>query len=199
MVTGSSHTGGALADKTPPLAHAGRRRRRRTWILAASIILLLFAAATVRLFVRPELPPLPPTADAIIELGGPGNRDAVALDLARAHRAPLLIQSTVENDATSDTCLEPVPQVRIMCFHAEPNTTQGEARYIGRMGEQYQWKSVFVVTSPDHAWRARLLIERCFPGKVYIVTTHLPPIYWFRQIPYQWLATAKALTIHRRC
>jgi uncharacterized SAM-binding protein YcdF (DUF218 family) len=168
-------------------------------MLAVSTVLMLFAAATVRLFVWPDLPPLPSTADAIIELGGPGDRDAIALELARTHRAPLLIQSTLAIDAISNTCLEAVPQVQIMCFHAEPNTTLGEARYIGRMAKERHWTSVIIVTSPDHAWRARLLIGRCFPGNVYVATTRLPALYWFRQIPYQWVATGKALTANRSC
>ncbi len=188
-----------MTTMTLPPPGTRTRRRRRISVVAVSLVLVFFAAATARLFVRPDLPPLPPRADAIIELGGPGDRDAVALALARAHRAPVLIQSTVTRDTVSNTCLAPVPRVTIMCFHAKPNTTRGEAQYIGRMGSERHWKSVIVVTSPDHAWRARLEIGRCFPGQIYVATTWLPPLYWFRQIPYQSLATIKALTVNRSC
>ena len=163
------------------------------------LVIVAFTAVTVRLFVRPSLAPLPEHADAIIELGGPGNRDAVTLTLAAQHRAPLVIQSTVAGDAISDTCLPPVPDVTIGCFHPIPDTTRGEARYIGREGAALHWQSVIIVTTPDHAWRAKLEVERCFPGRVYVQTSPLPPLHWFRQIPYQWAATARALTFRRGC
>ncbi|MFL6144994.1 MAG: YdcF family protein [Labedaea sp.] len=162
-------------------------------------MLLLFAGATARFFVWPDLPPLPDRADAIIELGGPGFRDDDALALAREHRAPVLVQSTVVEEAGTDRCLPPVPDVTILCFHAEPPTTRGEAQSIGALAERYHWRSIILVTTPDHAWRARLRVSRCFPGQVYVSTSALPPLYWFRQIPYQWGASTKALLFERDC
>lgn len=159
----------------------------------------MFAGATARLFVWPSLAPLPPQVDAIIELGGPGDRDAVTLALAEEHRAPLVIQSTIAQDTASDTCLPPVPDITIECFNAVPPTTRGEARYIGERGAAEHWSSVIIVTTPDHAWRARLRVERCFPGRVYVATSPLPTSAWFRQIPYQWAATVKAELLQRDC
>jgi hypothetical protein len=34
---------------------------------------------------------------------------------------------------------------------------------------------------------------------VYVATSPLPFSKWFKQIPYQWLASAKALTVQRAC
>jgi hypothetical protein len=129
----------------------------------------------------------------------PTNRDEAALDLARDHRAPVLVQSTVREEAGTHTCLPPVPGVTILCFHADPNTTRGEARAIGAMAARYHWDSIILVTSPDHAWRSRWRVSRCFPGEIYVSTKTLPFWYWFRQIPYQWFASAKALTLERGC
>jgi hypothetical protein len=53
--------------------------------------------------------------------------------------------------------------------------------------------AIVLVTTPDQAWRARLRTVRCYGGKVYVVTSHLPLLDWPRQIPYQWTATVKAL------
>src|SRR5438128_307940 len=103
-----------------------RRRRRRGRLAAASVlVLVLFGTVTARLFIWPDLDPLPPRVDAIIELGGAAvdGRDRLALQLARAHRAPVLVQSTVVEEAVTDRCLPPVPDVTILCFHADPNTT----------------------------------------------------------------------------
>lgn len=187
-------------ELTAPAAgeRPGRRKRHRLRI-ALGIIILLFAAVTARMFIWPDLAPLPERADAIIELGGPTIRDDAALELARDHRAPVLVQSTVQEEAGTDSCLPPVPGVTIMCFHADPNTTRGEARAIGAMAAQYDWDSIILVTTPDHAWRASWRVSRCFPGQIYVSTTHLPFFEWFRQIPYQWVASTKALTVERGC
>ena len=176
-----------------------RRRRRRRVALGALVLFAAFTLTTARLFVWPSLPELPAHADAIVELGGPGDRDAVTIALAREHRAPLVIQSTVARDATSNTCLAPIPDTTIECFHAVPPTTRGEARYIGERGAQSRWSSVIIVTTPDHAWRARLRVERCFPGQVYVKTSPLPRLDWLRQIPYQWAASIKAVLFQRDC
>jgi hypothetical protein len=124
------------------------------------------------------------------------DRDRLALELAREHRAPVLIQST---EALDTHCLPPVNGVRIECFEAHPRTTRGEARHIGALAEQRQWDSVILVTTPDQAWRAHLRVSRCFPGKVYNATAPLQRHDWFVQIPYQWAASAKALTVQRSC
>jgi hypothetical protein len=34
---------------------------------------------------------------------------------------------------------------------------------------------------------------------VYNATAQLPFFEWFRQVPYQWLASIKALTLERSC
>lgn len=188
-------------DKALLMDKRGSGRRRPRWILVGTLLLglLLFGAVTARLFVWPELQPLPPRVDAIIELGGPTNRDNAALALARAHRSPVLVQSTVVAEAGTDRCLPASPGVTILCFHAEPGTTRGEAQSIARLAQQYHWHSVALVTTPDHAWRARLRVMRCFPGETYVSTTPLPALDWFRQIPYQWVATVKALVFERDC
>ena len=174
-----------------------------TWLrrLVVGLVLaaLVLAVATARLYVWPDLPQLPARADAIIELGGPGDRDSAALALARAGKAPVLIQSTVQAEAGTHTCLPPVTDVQILCFHANPGTTRGEARYIGSLAAQRGWTSVILVTSPAHALRAQLRVSRCFPGQVYVSTSMLPPLDWFTQIPYQWAASIKAVVFQRGC
>ena len=175
-------------------------KRRRVAIAAVLVAVVTFGATTVRLFIRPDLPPLPQHADAIIDLGGPGDdRDAVALALARGHRAPYLVQSTVEIDSGTDRCLPAVPGVTVLCFHPDPNTTRGEAQAIARLAGQYHWRSVILVTTTDHAWRAALRVRRCFPGDVYVSPAHLPVVDWAGAIQYQWAATAKAVLVERSC
>ena len=170
---------------------------RSAWIFG-TLVVLAFAAVTARVFVWPNLQPLPGHADAIIELAGPGmpNRDRVALELAREHMAPVLIQSTL---AFGTSCLHPVAGVSIECFRPDPGTTRGEARYIGAIAAERHWHSVILVTTPDQAWRADLRVSRCFAGTVYNATAPLGWDDWFRQIPYQWGASIKALAFQRTC
>jgi uncharacterized SAM-binding protein YcdF (DUF218 family) len=149
-------------------------------------------------FVWPRLRPLPIRADAIVELGGArsSDRDRVALALAHDGKAPVIIQSTVVGDTH---CLPPVPDVRIECFHSVPWTTRGEARFIAALAAKRHWRSIILVTTPDQAWRADLRFSRCFPGSIYNATASLRWHDWFRQIPYQWAASIKALTYERAC
>ena len=184
----------------------GRARRpwsRRRWVIATVLLVLVcaFSIATARLFVWPSLPPLPEQADAIVQLGGPGNRESTALALARDGLAPMLVQSTYAEDLIDDgECLPPVPDVVTLCFHPDPNTTRGEAQAIARFAEEYGWRSIILVTTPDQAWRASVRVSRCFDGDIFVATTPLPHrLLWLRQIPYQWGATAKAFTVETDC
>jgi uncharacterized SAM-binding protein YcdF (DUF218 family) len=186
------------------VSHSSARRSvatsRRVLISVAAAVALVaaFAAVTARLFVWPDLRPLPARADAIVELGGTRalDRDRVALALARAQKAPVLLQSTLAGDTK---CLPPIPGVRIECFHPEPWTTRGEARYIAGIAAERHWNSIILVTTPDQAWRADLRFSRCFPGNIYNATAALHWHEWFRQIPYQWTASIKAVTTERAC
>jgi hypothetical protein len=189
----------AVAEPAPAQHPAVRPRTKRRVLVSGVLVLVVFSTVTARLFVWPSLPPLPPHADAIIELAGPGDRDTTALALVRSHRAPVVVQSTLPADATSDTCLPPVTGVRVECFSPTPATTRGEARYIGRRAAHEHWRSVILVTTPDQAWRARLRVQRCFSGQVYVATTPLAGRDWLRQIPYQWAATVKAELLQRDC
>ena len=173
-----------------------RRRLRRTLIAAAALVLLL-AGLTARLFVWPSTG-MPDRVDAILMLNSEGDPLPVALRLAREHRARYLVvsQGTV---ASHYACPAPVPGVKLICFHPSPATTQGEAEFAGRLASKYHWHSVVVVTITPQAFRARLRLERCFGGQVYVMTGSLPPHSWPYQIAYEWGATIKALTVQRSC
>ena len=175
------------------------RRRTRTFLELCAIGLLLFSAATARYLIWPDLQHPPGKVDAIIELGGPGDRDSAALALARAQQASYLVQSTVPVEAGTDRCLPPVRDVSVLCFHADPPTTRGEAWSIARLAQQYGWRSIILVTTPDQALRAHLRVSRCFSGDVYVSTTPLPRSNWLYWIPYQWAASVKAYVFEPSC
>ena len=112
----------------------GRRRRVGAWrrVLAViAVIVVAFCAVTARLFVWPAQG-MPARVSAIVMLAGPGDRLPVALDLARQHRAPVLVVSR-GNQGYGGPCPSPVPGVKLICFEPDPATTQGEAKALGRM------------------------------------------------------------------
>jgi uncharacterized SAM-binding protein YcdF (DUF218 family) len=188
-----------MGEPAPAVARQRRSGRRRRTLYAIAALVVAFSAVTARVFVWPPLPALPARADAIIELGGQGGRDAAAIALARDHRAAYLVQSTTESEAGTHTCLPAPPDVTVLCFRPVPDTTRGEARAIAALAAELHWTSVILVTTPDQAVRARLRVSRCFSGSVYVSTTPLPAFDWFKQIPYQWAATAKALLLETSC
>jgi hypothetical protein len=194
-----------VSDEQFPVAHTGstarplwrRRGVRRGLRVGLAVILVLLIAATARLFVWPDRG-MPSRVSAIVMLDVPGLTTSPALHLAAQHRAPILVISQ-GGLGSSDGCPRPVPRVTLICFHPSPGTTQGEAEFAGRLARKYHWRSIALVTITPHDSRARLRLERCFAGPVYVVATPIPLRSWPYQIVYEWGALAKALILQRAC
>jgi uncharacterized SAM-binding protein YcdF (DUF218 family) len=193
-----------LAPDRPEVAQAGRRavrrRRRRKAAVALAIVLAGFCAATGVLFVWPPGQGMPARVDAIVVLGGQGDRLGQGLELARQDRAPVLLVSRgLPHPVPGSVCGPRSQSVKVICFDPRPRTTQGEAEYVGRLARRYHWRSVVLVVTPDQVIRARIRFERCYAGQVYVVTTPLPVLEWPYQIAYQWAAMFKEEVLQRSC
>jgi uncharacterized SAM-binding protein YcdF (DUF218 family) len=164
------------------------------------VLLVVFCAATGRLFIWPAQG-MPPRVDAIVVLGGPGNRLGTGLRLARQGRAPVLIVSAGLPIPVlpASVCGPHAQPVKVICFNPDPGTTQGEAEFVGRLAKRYGWRSVALVTTPDQDTRARIRFGRCLAGHIYVVTTSLPASRWPYEIGYQWAALVKAVIFQRSC
>jgi hypothetical protein len=162
-----------------------------------AVIVTTVIAMTARLFIWPDQG-VPAQVSAIVMMDGPGDTLGVAVRLAREHRAPFLVVS-LGTPQSFDPCPRPVPRVKLICFHPEPATTQGEAEFVGRLARKYHWQSVAVVAITPQVSRARLRVERCFPGPVYMAATPVALTSWPYEIAYEWGAMAKALVLQRRC
>jgi uncharacterized SAM-binding protein YcdF (DUF218 family) len=184
----------------PRTAGPGRPRGRWRFLSAAAALLLAaFGAATARLFVWPERG-MPPRVDAIVMLDGPGDRLHTALNLARAHRAPVVVISRGSPYwAHGSGCAPTISGVRVICFAPDPATTQGEAEFAGRLSRRYHWHSIVLVTTTPQDTRARLRVSRCFPGSISVMTAPLPAYEWPYALAYEWGATIKALLLQRSC
>jgi uncharacterized SAM-binding protein YcdF (DUF218 family) len=189
-----------MTEKTAARGRVGRfRMRRRCRVIAASLLTLvvLFCGVTVRLFVLPATG-MPTRVNAIVVLGGQGNRLGLGLQLAQQGHAPyLLVSDGLPFTLPTGLCEPDHGSFTVICWNPEPGTTKGEAEFVGRMARQHHWVSIVLVTTPDQAWRAALYVRRCYTGKVYSMTTPLNSTRWPYMIAYQWGATMKAETLQR--
>jgi uncharacterized SAM-binding protein YcdF (DUF218 family) len=169
-------------------------------VLAATLLTLivLFCGLTVRLFVLPTTG-MPARVNAIVVLGGPGDRLSLGLQLAQQGHAPYLLLSNGLPFVPPALCEPQRRSFTVVCWNPSPLNTKGEAEFVGRMARQHHWTSVVLVTTPDQAWRAALYVRRCYTGKIYSVTTPLDRTQWPYKIAYQWGATIKAETLQRGC
>lgn len=161
------------------------------------MLLVAFLGATARLFVWPDRG-MPARVDAIVSLDVPYGGVDAAVRLAEQHRAPYLVAS-LGVPQSSYGCPPPVAGVKLICFNPDPATTQGEAEVVGRLARRYHWRSIVVVTITPQDTRARLRMERCFSGPVYVRTTAVPFGAWPHQLAYEWGALVKALVLQRSC
>jgi hypothetical protein len=175
-------------------------RSARQWRKLVSVFVVLvaaFAAVTARVLIWP-VQGSPDRVDAVVMLAGPGNRLPVALQLAREHRAPVLVVSRGWM-GYGGPCPPPVPGVRTICFDPDPGDTRGEAEYVGRLAREHRWRSLIVVATRSQAVRAQLLVGRCFSGQTYVATAAIPWDNWPYQLAYGWGALLKATLLARSC
>jgi len=147
---------------------------RRLLILAIPLFGVWLAVA-LHLFVWPRQDH-PRRADAIIVLSGDmEHRFPRALELARSRVAPVLVVSDGARSSWAPArilCAHPGGQrFRVVCFRPDPYSTRGEARGALTLAERYHWRSLLIVTSTYHVYRARLLFKRCLDGHARVYAT----------------------------
>jgi hypothetical protein len=171
------------------------KRARRTFVVVLAIV-VVFAAVTTRLFIFPDLN-TPVHSDAIVVLGGTG-LTPVQTGVALADRglAPMLVFSLVPYEV----CTPSRPTFKVICFKANPLTTQGEARSIAHLAKIYHWHRIIVVAPIAQATRARLRVGRCYAGQVLIDGVPATSFFnWVHEIAYEWTALVKALVLQPSC
>jgi uncharacterized SAM-binding protein YcdF (DUF218 family) len=174
-------------------------RTRRTILVTAvavgMVVTIALVAINVRLFVFPASS-TPAHADAVVVLaGGQGERLDKGLELVRDGVATNLVVST----GSADLCATE-HDFEVFCFLPDPDDTRGEAEAIGRIAAQEGWRHLVLVTSDYHATRARLLLERCFPGSVDVSAAHSGkgPLSLLWAIGHEWGGLIVS-ALHRDC
>ena len=163
------------------------------------VLIILLSTVTARLFVWPATG-MPAKVDAIVVLGGPGDRVGYAMQLAREDRAPYLVFSKGLGWLPPGICTEHVGSATVLCFQPNPDTPQGESEGFAKFAKQHSWRSVALVTSQEQAWRAKLWFGRCYPsGQYYSVGPKLSLGMLIPGVIYEWGATVKAEVFDRSC
>jgi uncharacterized SAM-binding protein YcdF (DUF218 family) len=167
-------------------------------LVTASVLFAAFCLVSALLFVFPTTG-MPARVDAIVVLGGDGDRLDLGIQLAREDKASYLVLSLGLPWVPPNICRGHVGPAKVICFHPDPATTQGEAEGASKIAKKYGWTSLVLVTTQDQVWRAHLRFQRCYPREIYGVAV---PILWYSwpyAILYQWAGTAKAEIYQRGC
>ncbi len=86
-----------------------------------------------------------------------------------------------------------------VCFRPDPYSTQGEARWIATEAGRRGWDSIVVVTSTYHVRRARMVVERCYEGRLAVVGAEPPLENRVIGVAWEWPKLAYYLTAKRAC
>ena len=172
---------------------------RRPLLLIALAAVAVLAIASVPLFILYDDDRVA-KADAVIVLAGEKRRLPIALELLQRDVAPVLVISDGLDPRWTQAnrlCRYGDPE-RIVCLRPEPYSTRGEARMAARLARQRGWDSLVVVTSRFHLFRARLLFERCFQGRLALVGSPNPGWRLPLAIGFEWAKLGRA-TVGRPC
>jgi uncharacterized SAM-binding protein YcdF (DUF218 family) len=168
-------------------------------LFALFVVALVVSSAF--LFVWPEQDS-PTRASAVVVLAGSKKpRLNRALGLLRRGVAPVLVISDGWDPTwpQANRLCAGHASFRVLCFHASPYSTRGEAKTVARMAAARHWSSLVVVTSTYHVRRAKLLFKRCFPGRVEAVGAHYALSELPTLLPSEWAKLVYALTVARDC
>lgn len=172
---------------------------RRPLLLICLIALAALAVASVPLFILYDDDRVA-KADAVLVLAGQKKRLPVALELVERGVAPVLVISDGLDPRWTQAnrlCRFGDPE-RILCPRPEPYSTRGEARLAARLARERGWDSLVVVSSRFHLFRARLLFERCFAGRLGFVGSPNPGWRLPLAVAFEWAKLGVA-TVRRSC
>ena len=172
----------------------------RRIVIICAVALGLAYAIGIPAFLQRDDDPLPPKADAIVVLAGSKNRLPAAQALFGGGLAPTLVVSADRagrDPRRAKLCRK--PPTGVVCVHAGPSTTEGEAQAVGELADRKHWSSIILVTSRYQMFRASRIFGRCVHAKV---AEHGVDEPWWRNaiaVPLEWLKLGISETVRRRC
>ena len=183
---------------TPAPRSRGRRRARRA-LIALLVVTVVSALTLDRLFWQPSSDS-PAQADAVVVIGGAGDRLAEAEKLIDEHYATTLVATNSIVDPAGGC---PKVQARthgtLICFIPKPFSTRGEARGVASLVKQHGWSSILLVLSTTQATRARIRSRRCYHAEMRVITVGVPSSSLVHLTLYEGGALLKAEFVERGC
>ena len=163
------------------------------FVLAA---LAVFLGLTLYLFVLVRSDD-PKHADAIVVLSGDRKRLATGVRLFTSGVAPTLVISRDGRPWREADAL--CAGRHVVCFQANPYSTEGEAHEVGRLGRKRGWMNIVVVSSRYHLRRARMLFDRCMGRRPQVVAAKTTVLNYLVDVPWEWGKLVYQLTLDRSC
>ena len=161
------------------------------------VLLATWIVAGIFLYVVVPAMDQPERADAIVVLApilNTGRLEYAEKLMSEGYATTLVVSMPdhASDKGSEDICSASRPY-RVICFNPDPVTTQGEAKAIKRLSDQYSWNSVTVVTNDFHVARARTLIERCYSKQLYMapVRSDRTLVGWVYRFVYESAAFVK--------
>lgn len=173
---------------------------RRSLILIA-VLFLVWLAVAIELFVVHH-GDKPLKANAVFVLSGSATRLPVAVKLVREGYAPLLVVSRTTDAPVSQleqrVCAHKLA-LNVLCVSVKPYSTVGEAEFLGRTAAKRGWNTVDVVTSEYHVIRARILMKRCYHGRLAVVGAPDETRFLWRDVTLESIKLVYHELFHRAC
>jgi uncharacterized SAM-binding protein YcdF (DUF218 family) len=159
------------------------------------LVALAYGVVTDVFFVQPGLGSVR-DPQAVVVLGGYGDRLAAGVSAARADGVRTLVVSV----PSEGQCPREGPGLQTVCFVPVPASTRGEAQAIAHLAHRRGWDRIVVVAGTTQISRARLRIERCYPGQMAFVGADPDGFFaWVHEVVYDEAAMLKALLWQRTC
>lgn len=185
-----------------------RKKRLLRPVAVIAAFAIFWAVAGIFLYVAPPADQ-PKHADVLFVLGPPDDRISYAEQLMhRGYAHTLAVSSPIGKDGRFEAAICGAQRsYRIICFKPDPFTTQGEARALKNLSDQYGWKSANVLTAQFHVTRARVIVNRCYTRDLHMVADRKslplisltdPTSSWAYQYLYQTAAFVK-VAVHPDC
>ncbi len=165
------------------------------------VLCFAFLAGTVYLFVLPHQDHVTHANAVVVLSGGKTDRLPKGLKLVQSGVAPTLVISdglAADYPQANELCRNKQP-FKVICFKPDPYSTRGEAEGVARLAKKHHWKSVVVVTSRYHVFRARILFKRCFKGKLAVVGSWPSPTDYVIGALEEWPKLIYEETLLRSC
>ncbi len=170
-------------------------------LVLAVVLFFAFVGVTLYLFVFPHTDRFT-HADAVVVLsGGKSDRLPKGLQLVQRGVAPTLVISdgnAADYPEANKLCRGGRP-FKVICFRPDPYSTRGEAEAVARLARKHHWRSLVVVTSRYHVFRARILFKRCFKGRLAVVGSWPSPTNYVVGALQEWPKLIYEETLIRSC